>query len=53
MIARRLTQGRKAIRIRVEFQPVGLPLFQGHPPADEAWTEFRYRAYSFVLPRRD
>lgn len=50
MLPRRLTQGRDRIRVRVEFEPVSLPLFPGHPIADEAWTEFRYRAYSFVMP---
>jgi hypothetical protein len=51
MIARHLTAGREQIRVRVEFQPVSLPLFPGHPLAEEAWTEFRYRAYCFVMPR--
>jgi hypothetical protein len=51
MIARQFTEGRSMIRVRVEFQPVGLPLFPGHPLAEEAWTEFRYRAYCFVMPR--
>lgn len=51
MISRQLTEGRDQIRIRVEFQPVGLPLFPGRPPAEEVWTEFRYKAYSFVLPK--
>jgi hypothetical protein len=50
MLPRRLTEGRDRIRVRLEFQPMGLPLFPGHPVAEEAWTEFRYRAYSFVLP---
>jgi hypothetical protein len=51
MIARTLTEGREAIRVRVEFEPVGVPLFPGYPAADEAWTEFRYRVYCFVMPR--
>lgn len=51
MLPRNLTQGRSSIRIRLEFQPVGLPLFPGHPAAEEAWTEFRYWAYSFVMPQ--
>jgi len=52
MLPRQLTQGLDLIRVRIEFQPVGLPLFPGHPVAEEAWTEFRYRAYCFVLPQR-
>jgi hypothetical protein len=51
MMGRTFTQGKGAIRVRIEFQPVGLPLFPGHPPAEEAWTEFRYRAYCFLMPR--
>jgi Protein of unknown function (DUF2961) len=46
----KLTRGRERIRVRCEFVPVGLPLFPGHPPQDEAWTEFRYWAYCFVMP---
>lgn len=51
LIPRRLTEGRERIRVRVEVQPVGLPLFPGRPPDEEAWTELRYWAYSFVMPR--
>jgi hypothetical protein len=51
MIPRRLTEGRSAIRVRLEFLPVGLPLFPGQPAAEEAWTEFRYKAYCFVMPK--
>jgi hypothetical protein len=45
-----LTKGREAIRIRCEFVPVNEPLFPGHPRQEEAWTEFRYWAYCFVMP---
>jgi hypothetical protein len=45
-----LTKGREKIRVRCEFEPVGLPLFPGHPQQEEAWTEFRYWAYCFVMP---
>jgi hypothetical protein len=51
MLPRQLTEGRGVVRVRVEFRPAGLRLFPGHPVAEEAWTEFRYRAYSFVMPR--
>ena len=30
--------------------PSANPLFPGHPPQEEAWTEFRYWAYCFVMP---
>jgi hypothetical protein len=45
-----LTRGRDKIRIRCEFVPVGTPLFPGAPAQEEAWTEFRYWAYAFVMP---
>ncbi len=50
MLPRHLTDGRGLIRVRLEFQPVNLPLFPGHPLAEEAWTEFRYSAYCFQMP---
>ena len=30
--------------------PVEKPLFSGHPLPKEAWTEYRYWAYNFVMP---
>jgi hypothetical protein len=46
-----LTQGRKIIRVRVKFTPVPIPLFPGHPLPELAWSEMRYTAYSFVMPK--
>lgn len=46
-----LTRNRDRIRVKFEFDPVGKPLFPGHELAEEAWTEYRYWAYSFVVPR--
>lgn len=46
-----LTRGRKAIRIRVQFTPVARPLFPGHALPELAWSEMRYTAYSFVMPK--
>jgi hypothetical protein len=45
-----LTQGRKAIRVRVKFTPVSRPLFPGYPLPELAWSEVRYSAYSLVMP---
>jgi hypothetical protein len=45
-----LTRGLEKIRVRCKFVPVKEPLFPGYPLGDEAWTEFRYWAYSFVVP---
>lgn len=50
LIPRQLTAGREAIRIRVEFMPVEIPLFPGHPLGELAWSEIRYAAYCFVMP---
>ncbi len=50
LVPRPLTEGRSAIRVRVKFIPVNLPLFPGHPLAEQAWSEIRYDAYCFVLP---
>ena len=45
-----LTRGRKAIRVRVKFTPVEIPLFPGHPLPELAWSEIRYSAYCYVMP---
>jgi hypothetical protein len=47
-----LTRGLSAIRVRVQFTPVDRPLFPKEPiPAFRAWSEFRYTAYVFVMPK--
>jgi hypothetical protein len=51
LIPRDLTQGRSAIRVRVRFTPVKRPLFPGHPLPELAWSEIRYTAYCFVMPK--
>jgi hypothetical protein len=50
LIPRDLTEGSRAIRIRIHFTPVNRPLFPGYPVPELAWSEIRYTAYSFVLP---
>ena len=50
LLPRDLTEGRSAIRVRVEFTPVLRPLFPGHPFPELAWSELRYDAWCFVLP---
>jgi len=50
LIPRRLTEGRKAIRVRVAFTPVERPLFPGDPIPRLGWSEIRYDAYCYVLP---
>jgi len=51
LIPRDLTEGRSSIRLRVQFTPVATPLFPHHPLSELAWSEIRYRAYSFVMPQ--
>ncbi len=51
LIGRNLTRGRKAIRVKIVFTPVKRPLFSGHPIPPLAWSEIRYDAYCFVMPK--
>jgi hypothetical protein len=50
LISRDLTQGLSAIRVRVHFTPVNIPLFPGAPPQKLAWSEIAYSSYCFVIP---
>jgi hypothetical protein len=51
LIPRRLTKGRSTIRVKIRFTPVATPLFPGYPVPDLAWSEMRYTAYSYVMPK--
>ena len=51
LLPRALTARRGSIRVRVKFTPVAIPLFPGYPVPELAWSEMRYTAYSFVMPR--
>lgn len=50
LLPRDLTAGRAAIRVRVKFTPKNIPLFPGRKLDEQAWSEIRYDAYSFVFP---
>ena len=50
LLPRAATEGRRAIRIRIRFTPVTIPLFPGRPLPRLAWSEMRYSAYSIVMP---
>ena len=50
IIPRDLTRGRSAIRVRIRFIPVKIPLFPGQPLPELAWSEIRYDAYCWVMP---
>ena len=47
----RLTAGRSAIRVLIEFAPRNPPLLPGRSPQPTAWSEIEYRAYSIVMPK--
>jgi Protein of unknown function (DUF2961) len=51
LVSRELTQGKKAIWVRIKFTPVNRPLFPGYPIGDRAWSEIRYTAYCFINPK--
>ena len=51
LIPRALTLHRSRIRVRIEFTPVRVPLYPGRALPSLAWSELRYRAYSWVMPR--
>ena len=49
LVPRSLTQGRSAIRVRIKFTPVRIPLYPGQPLLELAWSEIRYDAYCFLV----
>jgi hypothetical protein len=51
LIARELTQGRRSVRLRLVFRPLAVPILPSDAVPDLAWSELRYRVYSYVLPR--
>jgi hypothetical protein len=50
LVPRALTEGRSAIRVRIQFTPVKRPLFPGRALGELAWSELRYSAHCFVMP---
>lgn len=51
LVSHELTRGREAIRVRIEFTPVDIPLLPDMEVAEQAWSEIAYQAYCYVLPR--
>lgn len=51
LIPRDLTEGRQKIGVRIRFTPVETPLFPGRPMSELAWSEIRYSAYCYVMPK--
>jgi len=50
LVPRQLTEGRSSIRVRLTFVATGQPLQPGGTPPVQAWSEYRYTAYCWVLP---
>jgi hypothetical protein len=51
LIDRALTEHRERLRIRIVFAPERLPLVPGEPLPELAWSELRYTAHAWVMPR--
>lgn len=50
LLPRAATAGRDRILVELEFTPRDIPLFPGDALAQQAWSEYRYSAYCFVMP---
>jgi hypothetical protein len=52
LIPRSLTRGRDRIRVRIVYAPrlPVLPVAPGAPLGPQAWSEYRYAVYSYVMP---
>ena len=50
LLSRSLTEGRSAVRVRIEFAPRNIPLYPGYPMPTQAWSEYRYAAYCYLMP---
>ena len=50
LLPRALTEGRKAVRVRIVFTPVRRPIIPGGVIGELAWSEIKYSAECFVLP---
>jgi len=51
LLGAELTRGRSSIRVKIEFTPKNIPLYPGYPMTQQAWSEYRYTAYCYVMPR--
>lgn len=53
LLPARMTKGRRSIRLRLAFEPVGRPLLPGMAVPASSWSEIDYAAYSWVEPDFD
>ena len=52
LIPRHLTEGVRRLAIKIEFVPSTRELFPGQPfPVESAWSESRYWAYCYQMPK--
>jgi hypothetical protein len=51
LLPRRLTRARSWLRLRIQFLPGAHPLLPGEAAPPNAWSEFRYTAFSHLVPR--
>jgi hypothetical protein len=51
LIPQRLTKGKGRVRVKIRFTPVATPLYPGYALPELAWSEMRYTAYSYVMPK--
>ncbi|CAN5312015.1 hypothetical protein BH23BAC1_BH23BAC1_21920 [soil metagenome] len=52
LIPAKLTKGRSAVRVRIDFKPEVRELYLGHPfPKETAWSELSYKVYSYIMPK--
>ena len=51
LIPAKFTQGKSSIRIKVKCTPVTRDLYPGIAfPKESAWSELRYKVYTYVMP---
>jgi hypothetical protein len=51
LIGSNLTRGRKRIWVKIAFTPLNRPLYPGYSVGQQGWSEIKYTAYCFVVPK--
>ncbi len=51
LLPRKLTEGKSSLRVKIEFLPTNIPLFPGEPLPEQAWSEYTYFAYCYIMPK--
>lgn len=51
LIPAKMVRGKSSVRVKVKFVPVVRELYPGMPfPAENVWSELRYKVYSYIIP---